>query len=72
MYIWMDCNKGTLDCVVVFCFVVWFGFFFSKPHKQNKPEEENVLESIQEKGVLSKVAVLSWRNFCCCAGSGGR
>lgn len=64
----MDCNKGSLDCVVVFCFVVCFGFF-PKAHKQ-KPEEENVLESIQEKDVLSKVAVLSWRNFCCCAGSG--
>lgn len=33
-----------------------------------KPGGENVLDSIQKKDVLSKVAVLSWRNFCCCAG----
>jgi len=40
-------------------------------HKQptnKKPEGENVLASIEEKDVLSKVAVLFWRNFCCCAG----
>lgn len=55
-------------CCVLFCCLVCC-FFFPKPHKQKKKsEEKNVLESIQEKDVLSKVAVLSWRNFCCCAG----
>lgn len=60
MCIWMDFSRGTLDCGGVFRFVVWFGFFFPKPTNKKKPEEEeNVLESIQEKAVLSKVAVLS-------------
>lgn len=65
----MDCNKGTLNCVVVFC-LVWF--FSQRPQtkKQKKPEEENVLESIQERDVFAKVAVLSWGNFCCSAGRG--
>lgn len=62
-------HTGLWWCVS-FCCLVWF-FFFPKPTNKKKPEEEeNVLESIQEKAVLSKVAVLSWRNFCCCAGRG--
>lgn len=36
MCIWMDFDKDTLDCGVVFRFVVWFGFFFSKAYKQKK------------------------------------
>lgn len=52
--------------------MVCFAFFLiQSPQTKKKSEEENVLETIQEKDVLSKVAVFSWRNCCCCAGRGG-
>lgn len=61
-------NTELWCCGLVCCLI----FFFSpKPtNKTKKTDEENVLETIQEKDVLSKVAVFSWRSFCCCAGRG--
>lgn len=59
-----------LCCCVLFCCLVWF---FSPPKPTNKKrclKKRMCWESIQERDVLAKVAVLSWRNFCCCAGRG--